>query len=161
MTNCLEKSVPEFLASDGPITPEMLDRLEVEMLKLPQIDVDVTHHLQAGLYVREGILPAGGIYLGHFHREEHLCVVLSGRMLLIHFDRSQTEICGPQAFWGKPGRKLVIVTHDVLMQNIHSTADWPDECFYDLDAREEWLYAITPAARAHRQKKSIPEKLFA
>lgn len=161
MNGCLQKFVPQFFADTAPFTPEMLDRLEAAMLELPQIEVPVTHHFCAGLYIREGIMQAGGIYLGHVHREQHLCVVLSGRMLLFNPDRTQKEICGPCVFIGEPGRKLVAVTHDVLMQNVHPTADWPAECFDDVEAREDFLYALSPTALAHRFAKSIPEAVFA
>lgn len=147
------------LAELEPLTPEYLDRLEARMLGCSQVEVPVTHTFCAGLYIREGTMPAGNLFLGHSHKEEHHCVVLSGRMTIFNEDRTMEEIAGPCSFIGKPGRKLVYIHEDVTMQNVHSTAGWPDELFNDVDAMEEHLYAKTPGARAARLKNS-PAKIL-
>jgi hypothetical protein len=145
---------------DG-ITDEQLDRLEARMLQLPQIEAGISHTFTPKTYVREGTMRAGGIYLGHYHKERHVCVVLTGRMLLLNRDRTTTEIIAPCVFMGEPGRKLVYIQEDVLMQNIHETEKWPKELFEDVAKMEEHLYAKTDAWRAANALKSDSKKEIA
>jgi hypothetical protein len=143
------------------ITPEMLDRLEAELLAFPQIEVPIKHTFCNGLYIREGVLPAGGLILGHSHKEQHHCVVLSGKLLIFNFDRTVTEINGPASFIGEPGRKLGLSVTEVVMQNIHPTANWPADCFGDVVTMEEHLYAITTPARAARMNAACKKEICA
>lgn len=122
------------------ITPAQYDELERWMFTLPQLELPVTHQFAAGLYIREGKLPADSLVLGHEHKEPHHCVILKGRMTLLTPDGQTQEIVAPCAFIGQPGRKLVFVHEEVVGQNIHSTADWPAACHGDIEAMEEHLY---------------------
>jgi len=123
----------------NPITPEQFDQLERRLLAQPQVETPVTHLFAGGLYVREAAIPAGSLALGHEHKSAHHCVVLKGKMSLLTPDGIVTEIVAPCAFTGQPGRKLVFVHEDVVMQNIYPTGDWPAECHRDIEAMENHL----------------------
>ena len=55
-------------------------RLEVELLKLPQVDMPVEHEFCAGLYARTMHLKADCGYTGAVHRGECFFVVRSGTL---------------------------------------------------------------------------------
>jgi hypothetical protein len=137
------------------ITPADYDLLEAWMMSQPgEIEIDVTHRFAAGLYIRQGTLPAGSLVLGHSHKEAHHVVILKGRMTLLTPDAKSVEIVGPCEFIGQPGRKLGLIHEELICINIHATAGWPAECHTDIDAMEEHLYARTEKYKKHRLEKA-------
>jgi hypothetical protein len=148
------------IPTKGNITPDMLDDLEAMFFSLIEkgtpgiweIDVPVTHTFTNHTYIREGIMPKGALIIGHCHKEPHHCVVLKGRMSILNSDRTVTEIVAPCAFLAGPGRKIVFIHEDVLMQNIHPTEGWDQELFTDVDKMEEGLYKRTDSYKRHRLK---------
>ena len=148
---------PLGLVSGGPITPDMLDRLEEASFKLvesgvcPEVDVPTTHTFTKHSYVREGVMPAGSIIIGHHHLTHHHCVVLKGTMSILNPDRSVTKIVAPATFLAGPGRKVGFMHTDVVMQNIHDIEGLPTE---SIDALEECIYRRTEAFKRFALKKS-------
>jgi hypothetical protein len=145
--------VRTFISTIGPsgfakITSDQLEQLEGLMLSLPQVEVGITHTFLDGLYIRDGVMPAGSLVLGHHHVHEHFCVILCGRMSWLNADKSVNEIVGPCTFAAKPGRKLLYIHEDVRMQNIHATASWPKECFGSIEKMEDFIYAKTETNKA-------------
>lgn len=156
-------------AVDRAITPELLDQLEAALFQmletgtpgLFEVEIPVTHTFTQHAYIREGIIPAGLLIIGHAHRYAHHCTLLSGRMSLLNPDRSWTQVAGPASFVGQPGRKIGFMHTHVLMQNIHPSAGWENALFEDTDTLEEFLYIRSPAFKAHQLKaaQTPPESL--
>jgi hypothetical protein len=149
------------------VTPELLDQLEEEFFQslaqgvpgIQEIDIPVTHTFTDHTYVREGIMPKGALVIGHYHREPHVCVVLKGSMSILNADRTETKVVAPFVFIAGPGRKVGYMHEDVLMQNIHSTQDWPEHLRHDVEAMEEHLYQRTAAFHQHRLRKQMSKEL--
>jgi hypothetical protein len=150
----------------GKITPEMLDALEergfelVNQGVLNELDVPITHTFTKHSYVREGVMPAGALVIGHYHKEPHHCIVLSGHMTLLNSDRTTTDIVGPASFMAAPGRKVGYMHTDVVMQNIHPIKGWPAECFSDVEAMEDYIYRRSPAFKRFKIEKARRAKLI-
>lgn len=97
--------------------------LEIQMLQGPQIDLPVTHHFAPGVYVREGVLKAGNLIMGHAHKEAGISVIFKGKALLRMGDVTR-EITGPCMFRSEAGvRKTLYIIEDLHMCNIHGNPD--------------------------------------
>src|ERR1700675_2282986 len=54
---------------------ESVERLEREVLKLPQVDLRTTHVLAGCVYARTIFIPAGTVLTGAVHKKDHVNVV--------------------------------------------------------------------------------------
>lgn len=70
----IEKQVP---ASHLPIY-----RLEAELLKLPQVEMPVSHAFCNGLYARTMHISAGTVLTGAVHKEESFFLVRKGQLIV-------------------------------------------------------------------------------
>lgn len=98
---------------------EKIDTLEKEMLKLPQAEWTVNNHFGPGVYVREMVVPAGTIIVGHEHKHSHLNIMLKGRMKLLNQDGTYSDLVAPFMFVAGPGRKAAYCVEEVVWLNIH------------------------------------------
>jgi len=97
-----------------------LDHIEAMMLSAPQVDCPVVHHFGAGIYIREGFIPAGTYIMGHAHKKQTMNVLLKGKMAV--FVNGQAKVIeGPYIFISEPGRKFGYSIEDCIFQNIHAT----------------------------------------
>jgi hypothetical protein len=86
-----------------------------------QIKCEEKHHFGPGLYIKEVTMPAGSVIVGKHHKVEHLCNMMSGRMIIVNPDGSRHELVAPMTFVAKPGRKVAYIIETVVFQNIYST----------------------------------------
>jgi len=86
-----------------------------------QIKCEEKHHFGPGLYIKEVTMPAGSVIVGKHHKVEHLCNMMSGRMIIVNPDGSRHELVAPTTFVAKPGRKVAYIIETVVFQNIYST----------------------------------------
>jgi hypothetical protein len=89
----------------------------------PQIECEEKHHFGPNIYIKEVTMPAGALIIGKHHRMEHLCNMVSGRMLILQDDGSKKELVAPMTFMAKPGRKVAYILETVVFQNIYSTPE--------------------------------------
>lgn len=87
----------------------------------PLIKCEENHFFGPSLYIKQVTMPAGAVIVGKVHRVEHMCVMLTGRMILVTEDGEKKELCAPATFVGKPGRKVAYILEDVVFQNIYAT----------------------------------------
>jgi hypothetical protein len=88
---------------------------------IQQIKCEEKHHFGPGLYIKEVTMPAGSVIVGKHHKVEHLCNMISGRMIIVNPDGSRHELVAPMTFVAKPGRKVAYIIETVVFQNIYST----------------------------------------
>lgn len=116
-------------------------QLEREMLQMPQADAPVIHRFGPGIYIREVLLPAGTLAIGHAQRFEHTNLMITGVVAMLGDDGAVTVLRAPLFFIGKPGRKVGYVIEDTVWQNIYATderdIDKLEEMF--LDKSSQWL----------------------
>lgn len=113
--------------------PADLDLTEAAMLEQPQIECPVQHHFGPGIYIREVMMPAGALVMGHHHKGPCMNVLVQGSMLIIDPGGEPRQIDAPLTFTTGPGRKVAFMLSDVVFQNIFAT----DET--DVDVLEEML----------------------
>ena len=143
------------LSGIGPVTLEKVAEVEAAMLamNLPQADCPLTHHFAPGVCVRQVLMPAGHICIGHAHKFADLNIMLTGRLTLLMDDGTLKELKAPQTFLGQPGRKIAFIHEDVLWQNV-----WPTE-LRDVEAVENHFLDKSPAWVADNQQRLALEKL--
>jgi hypothetical protein len=103
------------------LVSQKVENLLAEARKMPQVKVEEKHHFGPNLYVKEVLMPAGAVIVGKPHKCEHLCNMMTGRMVLVSEDGEKVEVVAPMTFVGKPGRKVAYILEDVIFQNIYST----------------------------------------
>ena len=109
------------IAETVPTFPTLasIERVEAMCLKLPQVDMPLTHLFAPGIYWREGFIPAGTFAIGHQHKTEHINVLLSGTIRVLQ-DGKEVELTAPQVFKSSAGvRKAVFAVTDVRFVNVH------------------------------------------
>jgi len=69
--------------SDLSITPslEQINRLQAEMVKMPQIELPTEHYFAGGMYCRKVFRPAGTTIVGKVHKKAHLFLCARGQIL--------------------------------------------------------------------------------
>ena len=69
--------------SDLSITPrlEQINRLQSEMVKMPQIELPTEHYFAGGMYCRKVFRPAGTTIVGKVHKKAHLFLCAKGQIL--------------------------------------------------------------------------------
>jgi len=116
-----------------------IKEVEKELLALDQVDCPVLHHFGPGIYMREVILLAGSLVIGHHQKQDHLNIMLSGKVAIIEDDAVKV-LTAPMIFTGKPGRKIGYIIETCEWLNVYST----DETNVDklesmfLDKSEAW-----------------------
>lgn len=127
-------------------TPEKIESVEAMCLKLPQIEMPLTHAFAPGVYFREIFMPAGTFVIGHAHKTEHFNVVLTGRASVL-CDGNVMEIKAPFVFVSKAGvRKMLHIHEDMRWATIHPT----DET--DLEKLEHLLIEKSDSFTQHEKE---------
>ena len=110
-----------------------------EMSALPQVECPVQHFFGPSIYIREVVMPAGTVVVGKYHKDDHLCNMIEGRMVVVGEDGEQREVAAPAVFMAKKGRKTAYIIETVRFQNIFSTNET------DVEKLEHMLVEDSPA----------------
>jgi hypothetical protein len=137
-----------------------IDNAERTMLSMEQADCPVTHHFGPGIYIRELRMKAGIFAIGHRQKQQHMNVLLKGRVLMLQNDGSTVEVAAPLTFVGQPGRKMGYVLEDVVWQNIYATdvrdVDTLESMFLDKSMACEEVEVLRAQA-AHATQQAVRE----
>lgn len=60
---------------------EMIDRLQGEMVKMPQADLKTEHYFSGGMYCRKLSRPAGTLIVGKVHKQDHFFMCAAGEII--------------------------------------------------------------------------------
>lgn len=138
--------ISDLAKADGRVqarTPEEIEAYEAELLKLPQVEVPLTHRFAPGVYMREVCMPAGSLIIGHEHRTEHLNIIFTGRATVM-MDGEVQEIVGPCTLTSAPGvRKVLYIHEEMRWATIHPTEET------DLNKLEELLIVKSASYTQH------------
>lgn len=93
------------------------------MKQLPLIECKEEHFFGPSIYVKQVTMPTGAVVIGKVHKHEHLCVMLTGKMILVNEDGDKKELVAPLTFVAKPGRKVAYILDTVIFQNIFATEE--------------------------------------
>lgn len=102
---------------------QQIGTLYASAKEYPQIQCEEKHHFGPNIYIKEVTMPAGSLIIGKHHRMEHLCNMMSGRMIVVDSDGNRSELIAPMTFMAKPGRKIAYIIETVVFQNIYSTSE--------------------------------------
>lgn len=112
-----------FPDEDRPRIRAAIQEFEDYLATLPQQDIPVRHIFSDGLYLREGLMPAGVVLTGAIHLDEHANIISKGRLRILTEDGVMT-LSAPATFVCRPGvKKVGLVMEDVVMTNIHPNPD--------------------------------------
>lgn len=105
------------------LTAQGINHAEEVMLAQEQAYCPVVHHFGPGIYIREVSMAAGLFAIGHRQTQEHVNIMLKGKVLMLNDDGSTKELVAPLMFTGKPGRKIGYILEDVVWQNVYATEE--------------------------------------
>lgn len=128
----------EVAHRDSGLATDKIDVLLREISARPQVDCPVQHFFGPSIYIREVVMPAGTVVVGKYHKHDHLCNMVQGRMIVVGEDGEQREVAAPAVFMAKKGRKTAYILETVRFQNIYST----DET--DVEKLEHMLVEDSP-----------------
>ena len=118
---------------------EVVNSLEIEMLKMPQLDLPIKHYFSPGLYARELFIPAGTLLTGKVHKFEHLNIMSQGDMSVLT-ENGIKRVQAPFTIVSPAGTKRIAFAHtDTVWTTIHATEET------DLDKIEDLLVANSDA----------------
>jgi hypothetical protein len=104
-----------------PPTLEMIERLERENFKLPQVECPIVHTFAPGVGTRQMTIPAGVGLTGAVHKTEHINVLAKGR-ITVWTEEGMKTLKAPFQFVSKPGTKRVGYAHEECVWiTIHHT----------------------------------------
>jgi len=112
---------------------EKIDRIETDMVRLPQVECPLIHTFTPGLYSRQITMPAGTFLTSKIHLTEHPYVVSQGAVL-VWIDGRVKEIKAPYMGVTMPGTRRVLFT---LTETIWTTFHVTDET--EVDRIEEQI----------------------
>jgi len=128
----------EVTQRNSGLATDKIDVLLREISSRPQVDCPVQHFFGPSIYIREVVMPAGTVVVGKYHKHDHLCNMVEGRMIVVGEDGEQREVAAPAVFMAKKGRKTAYILETVRFQNIYST----DET--DVEKLEHMLVEDSP-----------------
>jgi len=106
------------LANIAP-SREQIERLQAEMVQMPQYEAPTEHVFHGGMYCRQVWRPAGCLIVGKVHKKEHFYMVVSGTVKVTTDDGLQT-ITGPMLLCSTPGTKRAVFAEtDALCMTFH------------------------------------------
>lgn len=112
---------------------EQIDRLQAEMVKMPQVELQTEHFFSSGMYCRRVYRPAGTLIVGKIHKKDHFFLCAKGE-IIAWTENGMKRLQAGDVVECKPGTKRVtLATQDSIGITIHKT----DET--NLDKIEEEL----------------------
>lgn len=114
------------------ITREMVEALEREIQKLPQVECPVRHFFADGVHGQEMTIPAGVVLTGAVHKREGICILSKGRLMVTTPDGMKL-IEAPYTFVSGPGEKRAgfALTESVFTTLHRTDATDPDAAVED------------------------------
>lgn len=145
------------VAEFNPVTREQIDRLQAEMIKLPQLELQTEHFFVPGMYCRRVYRPAGTLIVGKVHKQPHFFLCAKGE-IIAWTENGMKKLQAGDVVECKPGTKRVtMATQDSIGITIHKT----DKT--DLDEMEAELVEPDDTAlfNSHNQIKEIVSQMKA
>ena len=100
---------------------EQIDRLQTEMIKLPQAELVTEHFFSPGMYCRKVTRPAGTLIVGKVHKEPHFFMCTKGE-ILAWSETGMRRLQAGDVIESKPGTKRVtMAVVDSIGMTVHKT----------------------------------------
>ena len=111
-TELLEKIIP---------SKEQIEKLQAEMVKMPQAELQTEHYFSEGMYCRKLTRPAGTLIVGKVHKKPHFFLCAKGE--IIAWTESGMRTLQPgDIIESQPGTKRVTYAiSDAIGITVHKT----------------------------------------
>jgi len=111
-----------------------IDNMEVELLKLDQVDCPVTHRFTKGMYIREIFIPKGTLLTSMEHKTQHPFVVSQGCIAVVSQNEDRVVYTAPHTGITEPNtRRMLYAVEDTVWTTFHVTDKTdPDEVGEDI-----------------------------
>lgn len=100
---------------------EQIDRLQAEMVAMPQAELTTEHFFSPGMYMRKVFRPAGTLIVGKVHKEPHFFLCAMGE-IVAWTEKGMVTLYAGDVIESKPGTKRVtMAVTDSIGITIHRT----------------------------------------
>jgi hypothetical protein len=103
------------------VSREQIDRLQSEMVNMPQAELVTEHYFSSGMYCRKVSRPAGTLIVGKVHKEPHFFLCAKGE-IIAWTENGMKRLQAGDVVESKPGTKRVtLAVEDSIGITIHKT----------------------------------------
>jgi len=107
--------LPTFVSRD------QVQRLQGEMVKMPQVELATEHCFSPGMYMRKVFRPAGTLIVGKVHKEPHFFLCAKGE-IIAWTESGMKRLQAGDVVESKPGTKRVtLAVTDAIGITVHKT----------------------------------------
>jgi len=102
-------------------TREEIERLQAEVAKMPQPELDTEHYFNDGMYCRKLFRKAGTLIVGKVHKKDHLFICASGE-IIAWSENGMIRLKSGDVIESKAGTKRVtLALTDAIGITVHKT----------------------------------------
>jgi hypothetical protein len=102
-------------------TKKQIERLQAEMVKMPQVELETDHFFSLGMYCRRVYRPAGTLIVGKIHKKPHFFLCARGE-IIAWTETGMRKLQSGDVVECQPGTKRVtLATQDSIGITIHKT----------------------------------------
>jgi len=110
----------DLIPVDVP-TREQIERLQAEVAKMPQAELETEHYFHAGMYARKVYRPAGALIVGKVHKKDHFFLCAKGE-IIAWTEGGMKHLYAGDIVQSKPGTKRVTLSvTDAIGITLHKT----------------------------------------
>lgn len=110
----------DLLINETP-TREQINRLQGEMVNMPQVELPTEHYFSGGMYCRKVFRPIGTLIVGKVHKQDHLFMCVMGEIIAWTENGMKTLKAG-DIIESKAGTKRVtLALTDAIGVTVHKT----------------------------------------
>jgi hypothetical protein len=144
-TELVDASANNTLSNVKVPSREEILRLQSEMAKLPQVEVDTEHYFNGGMYCRKVFRRAGTLIVGKIHKSDHFFMCTSGE-IIAWSEKGMITLKAGDVIESKAGTKRVtLAVKDSIGITVHKTdktdldeieaelIEFEEGCMYDSD----------------------------
>jgi len=103
------------------VTKKQIERLQSQMLAMPQAELMTEHSFSPGMYLRKVFRPAGTLIVGKVHKEPHFFLCAKGE-IIAWTEGGMKHLYAGDVLESKPGTKRVtLAVTDAIGITIHRT----------------------------------------
>jgi mannose-6-phosphate isomerase-like protein (cupin superfamily) len=101
---------------------EEINKLQAEIMKMPQAELVTEHYFSGGMYCRKLIRPAGTVIVGKVHKKDHFFLCASGE-IIAWSEGGMKHLKAGDIICSKPGTKRVTyAVTDAIGITFHKTS---------------------------------------
>ena len=102
-------------------TLEQIERLQGEMMQMPQAELQTEHYFSGGMYCRKLTRPAGTLIVGKVHKKDHFFLCAKGE-IIAWSEGGMRHLYPGDVICSKPGTKRVtLAVTDAIGITFHKT----------------------------------------